>query len=230
MPPLSADRDAFMPLTATDISGYRYRDAESNHSHAYLHPPVFERLRRVDFPRDAKRVFDLGCGNGSTAARLHRHGYTVAGVDPSEEGIRQAQAQYPDLDLRVGSAYDDLRATFGRFAAVISLEVVEHVYDPRAYAQTVFDLLHDGGTAILSTPYHGYWKNLVIALTGAYDRHHNPLWDHGHIKFWSRDTLGTLLEETGFVDVQFERVGRIPPLAKSMVATARKPASDDASA
>ena len=80
-----------------------------------------------------------------------------------------------------------------------------------------------GGTAILSTPYHGYWKNLALALTGRMDQHFTALWDHGHIKFWSMDTLGELLWEAGFVDVRFERVGRIPPLAKSMIAIARKP-------
>lgn len=80
-----------------------------------------------------------------------------------------------------------------------------------------------GGVAILSTPYHGYWKNLGLALTGRMDRHFTALWDHGHIKFWSVDTLGELLREAGFVDVRFERVERIPALAKSMIAIARKP-------
>ncbi len=68
---------------------------------------------------------------------------------------------------------------------MISLEVVEHLYFPRKFARTVYDLLEPGGTAIISTPYHGYWKNLVMALTGTMDAHFTALWDHGHIKFWS---------------------------------------------
>jgi 2-polyprenyl-6-hydroxyphenyl methylase/3-demethylubiquinone-9 3-methyltransferase len=105
----------------------------------------------------------------------------------------------------------------------MSLEVVEHVYSPRDFAQTIFDVLVPGGLVILSTPYHGYLKNLLIAITNSYDRHHDPLWDHGHIKFWSMDTLSQLLEEIGFAQIRFDRVGRIPPLAKSMIALARKP-------
>ncbi|TVR67116.1 MAG: methyltransferase [Candidatus Competibacteraceae bacterium] len=50
----------------------------------------------------------------------------------------------------------------------------------------------------------------------------NWLWDHGHIKFWSMRTLTALLEEAGFREIRFERVGRVPPLAKSMIVTARK--------
>jgi 2-polyprenyl-6-hydroxyphenyl methylase/3-demethylubiquinone-9 3-methyltransferase len=36
-------------------------------------------------------------------------------------------------------------------------------------------------------------------------------------------TLGELLREAGFVDLRFERVGRVPVLAKAMIAVVRKP-------
>jgi 2-polyprenyl-6-hydroxyphenyl methylase/3-demethylubiquinone-9 3-methyltransferase len=218
-----------MAVPTQDISGYRYGDAAPSHTHSYLLPSVLNALGALNFPSSERRVFDLGCGNGSTASRLAKAGYDVTGVDPSEEGIRQAHKSYPNIDLHLGSAYDDLADRFGHFPAIVSLEVVEHVYAPRAYAQTLYDLLAPGGLAIVSTPYHGYWKNLLIALTNSYDQHHNPLWDHGHIKFWSIDTLDQLLRETGFTDISFERVGRVPPLAKSMIATARKPSADAAS-
>jgi 2-polyprenyl-6-hydroxyphenyl methylase/3-demethylubiquinone-9 3-methyltransferase len=51
------------------------------------------------------------------------------------------------------------------------------------------------------------------------DAHFTALWDHGHVKFWSIATLG----EAGFVDIRFDRVGRVPALAKSMIAMARRP-------
>ena len=144
-------------------------------------------------------------------------------MDPSHEGIAAAKVAYPALNLEEGSAYDDLAESYGRFPVVLSLEVVEHVYAPRDYARTLFDLVEPGGTAIISTPYHGYWKNLALAVSGKLDRHFSALWDHGHIKFWSMETLTSLLNEAGFRDVRFRRVGRIPPLAKSMIAVARKP-------
>ncbi|MEO1640123.1 MAG: methyltransferase domain-containing protein [Pseudomonadota bacterium] len=168
------------------------------------------------------RLFDLGCGNGVIANHFAQEGWEVTGVDVSTEGIAQANATYPDLALSTGSAYDDLRGRFGQFPAVISLEVVEHVYAPRDYARTLADLLEPGGTAILSTPYHGYLKNLALAATGKMDAHFTALWDHGHIKFWSIATLSALLAEVGLTVEQTLRVGRIPPLAKSMVLVARK--------
>ena len=205
-----------------DIAGYRYDDAETNASHDYLLPAVQAELARVQV-QGPKRLFDLGCGNGSVGAILSRQGWDVTGVDPSEDGIAQARRMYPDLRFETGSAYDDLAGIYGQFPVVISLEVVEHVYAPRDYARTLAALLEPGGTAIISTPYHGYLKNLAMAVTGKLDAHFTALWDHGHIKFWSFRTLSQLLAEAGLQDIRFLRVGRVPPLAKSMIAIARKP-------
>ncbi len=146
----------------------------------------------------------------------------MTGVDPSEEGIQFANKHYPTIPLRVGSAYDDLPTLYGRFPVVVSLEVVEHVYFPKKYAQTLYDLVEPGGRAIISTPYHGYLKNVALALTGQMDSHFTALWDHGHIKFWSMRTLSELLRSHGFKEVEFVRVGRFPALAKSMIAIASK--------
>ena len=209
-------------MDTADLSGYRYDQASLNHSHGYLLPTVFRLLDGLNLPAGERRLFELGCGNGSVAHELARRGWDVTGVDPSLEGIAQAQRAHPNLKLYGGSAYDDLAVRYGQFPVVLSLEVVEHVYFPRQYAATVFSLLQGGGTAILSTPYHGYWKNLALALSGKLDRHFTALWDHGHIKFWSMKTLAELLREAGFSDIHFHRVGRLPPLAKAMIAVARR--------
>jgi 2-polyprenyl-6-hydroxyphenyl methylase/3-demethylubiquinone-9 3-methyltransferase len=207
---------------AEHISGYRYSDSLLNESHTYLLPKVEQILARQKVCKRSIRVFDLGCGNGSVAAFLADLGYSLLGVDPSAEGIAAAQKAYPQLSLHLGSAYDDLVQKYGRFDVVLSLEVVEHVYSPRKYAATIYDLLEDGGIAVISTPYHGYWKNLALAVTGKFDDHFTALWDHGHIKFWSIRTLSALLEEVGFKSVKFYRVGRLPFLAKSMIAVATR--------
>jgi 2-polyprenyl-3-methyl-5-hydroxy-6-metoxy-1,4-benzoquinol methylase len=206
------------------ISGYQYEPIAANsHAHGFILPTVREELAALRDGLAEPRVFDLGCGNGSVANVLRLDGWDVTGVDPSTKGIAAANITFPSLKLEAGSAYDDLAARFGRFPVVISLEVVEHVYAPRDYARTLFDLVEPGGTAIVSTPYHGYWKNLALAATGRMDAHFTALWDHGHIKFWSFQTLSQLLREAGFGPIRWRRVGRIPALARSMIAITRRP-------
>jgi len=204
------------------ISGYGYGDSALGEYHDYLLPAVLARLDEVrDWP-GGRRIFELGCGNGAIAHALAARGFEMTGVDTSEQGIAAANLAYPALKLRPGSAYDDLRGQYGQFPVVLSLEVVEHVYFPRKFAATLHDLLLPGGVAIISTPFHGYWKNLLLALSGKMDAHFTALWDYGHIKFWSVKTLRALLTEAGFEDISIQGVGRIAPLAKSMIAVARK--------
>jgi 2-polyprenyl-3-methyl-5-hydroxy-6-metoxy-1,4-benzoquinol methylase len=207
-----------------DISGYKYDNPNPSCAHPYLLPAVKKIIDDLNLDPSQKKIFDLGCGNGSVAAQLSNLNYDITGVDPSTEGITQARHQYPHLKLFQGSAYDNLADRYGTFPVVISLEVVEHLYDPRKYARCIFSLLKPGGTAIISTPYHSYLKNMAMALTGKMEAHFTVLWDNGHIKFFSQRTLRILLAEAGFINIEFKLVGRIPAIAKSMIAVAKKPA------
>lgn len=79
----------------------------------------------------------------------------------------------------------------------------------------------DSGYLVISTPYHGYLKNLALSIFNKWDDHHTPLWHGGHIKFWSRIMLTQLLEENGFQVIAFHGVGRLPWLWKSMILVAK---------
>ncbi len=70
---------------------------------------------------------------------------------------------------------------------------------------------------IISTPFHGYFKNLLISILGKFDDHFNPLWEHGHIKFWSINTFMQLLSRNGFEIKEIYFSGRFYPFSKSMI-------------
>lgn len=190
-------------------------------SDGYLLPKLLQILARTATP--GSLLFDVGAGNGQLGAALCSRGYRVIGIEPSRDGVEHAKGLHSDLNIELGSAYEDLASRFGIFRVLYSIEVVEHLYDPRLFTKTCFNMLEPGGVLILSTPYHGYAKNLLLALTGKMDDHFTALWDHGHIKFWSKKTLTNLLSEAGFDVVNFEYAGRFHPFSKSMFAIARKP-------
>lgn len=205
---------------AQQVPDYNYDDAEPTWSCSYLWPIVESIVKTQAFAE--RRAFDLGCGNGSTCKLLTDLGFKTIGVDPSASGISIARNSFPGIEFHEGSAYDRLAAQYGRFPLVLSLEVVEHCYDPFAYGRTLYDLVEDGGMAIVSTPYHGYLKNLALAVTGKWDAHFGALWQGGHIKFFSVKTMRLLLEGVGFRNLEIIRAGRFSPLAKSMVVLAKK--------
>ena len=202
---------------------YLYRDATDDGStwhHSFLLPPVLRALRDAG----ARSVLDVGCGHGAFTRRLSDAGFDTYGCDSSASGAAVANKHAPGRFVQA-SAYDDLTVLFKghpRFDAVIAVEVIEHLFAPRDFVQRLHDALEPGGTVILTTPYHGYLKNVAVALSGKFDAHFSPLWDGGHIKFWSRRTLADLLREKGFRDIRFEGAGRLPFLWRAMVMSARR--------
>lgn len=206
---------------------YGWKHARRHSSHEYLLPAVVEELERVSGGRPL-RVLDLGCGSGYISAELARAGHTVVGIDSSADGIELARQAYekdlPNLRFHVFSVYDTgLAELLGEpVDCVVSVEVVEHLYLPRPLFTQSRDALRPGGHMVVTTPYHGYLKNLAISLVNGWDRHFAPDWDGGHVKFFSPRTLGRLAGEAGFTGMRFRGVGRFPGLWKSMMMVATR--------
>ncbi len=133
------------------------------------------------------------------------------GIDLSEGGIAKSRERKCGT-FKVASVYDDFGAIFPatKFDAVISVEVIEHLYDPRTFTRRIYDALGPGGLAIITTPYWGWLKNVLLAVTGRMDRALTALWTGGHIKHWSYTTLRKLFEEREFEFVAFQGAGRLP--------------------
>jgi len=189
-------------------------------SHTYLLGPVLARLSAAG----ARKVLDLGCGNGAFAAALAHRGFDVTGLDQSASGIEAARYSYPGVPFVRGDVCEPLPAEHaGRFDAVVAVEVIEHLLLPRRLMEAALSALRPGGLLVVTTPYHGYLKNLALALSNGFDAHWHPLRDFGHVKFFSRRTLLALLGECGLRALQFSTAGRFPPLAKSMVVSGTAP-------
>jgi 2-polyprenyl-3-methyl-5-hydroxy-6-metoxy-1,4-benzoquinol methylase len=185
---------------------------------AYLVAPLMRWI-----PSDRRlRILDLGSGNGSLAGRLANQGHDVTGVEQSESGIQIARKHFGGARFIKGSIDDLAYDAIGtEFDLVIAIEVIEHLLYPATLLNAARRSLRNGGHVILSTPYHGYLKNLALAATGKLDGHFTALWDGGHVKFFSVSTLSTLVNRTGFDGLEFQFAGRIPFLWKSMLCRAR---------
>lgn len=202
---------------------YEFRTEEPSHMHRHFLPPLFQLCGSL--LRPGARVLDVGCGNGYTAGQFAARGCNVIGIDLSESGLAIARANYPNVRFEMLPADDQILAKLNAepFDIVVSTEVIEHLYDPEAFARGCYNSLRPRGRFVVSTPYHGYLKNVALAVLNKFDKHVHPLHRGGHIKFWSHKTLSQLLRETGFTNPQFRGAGRIPYLWMTMLMSGDRP-------
>ncbi len=200
-----------------------YTNAQSSHHHHYLLPSLLKLLSYTNQNESKQlRVLDIGCGNGSLSYLIAKQGYEVVGIEDSASGTALAAQSFPECKFVHASVYDiPFSDLGGDFDVVISTEVIEHLLYPRELIKAAKKCLKPNGLFILTTPYHGYIKNLVLALAGKMDSHFTVLWDGGHIKFFSVKTLTKLLAEEEFTNFKFEFAGRLPYLWKSMIVSAK---------
>jgi 2-polyprenyl-3-methyl-5-hydroxy-6-metoxy-1,4-benzoquinol methylase len=186
----------------------------------YIIPKILSVLRHLG----ALRILDLGSGNGKLCSEIYRERYEIVGVEYDKQGVEIARLNYPEIPFyNFGVQHNpyDLLKEQHPFDVVVSTEVIEHLFSPHLLPIYAKAVLKKEGYLVITTPYHGYFKNLALSLLGEWDNHHMPLWHGGHIKFWSRNTLTQLLQENGFIVVEFSGVGRVPYLWKSMVLIAK---------
>jgi 2-polyprenyl-3-methyl-5-hydroxy-6-metoxy-1,4-benzoquinol methylase len=202
-----------------DYRDYGFTNNEASHTFFYLQAALLSLLNK----NTNRCILDLGCGNGHLVNYLIEQGYNAYGTDASENGIAIAKKEHPDRFFLQDLATDELPVGLQNlpFDTIISTEVIEHLYNPDGFIDFCKNALQPHGELIISTPYHGYWKNLALAIFDQWDAHHSPAWLGGHIKFWSRQTLSKLLIDKGFGIIAFKGCGRIPYFWKSMVIKAK---------
>lgn len=199
--------------TSISSEEFVWDSSESTAVHDLVLPSLIARLKRGK----CRSVLDLGCGNGSLSARVQAAGFDVTGLEHSSSGIDMAGKAFPQLRFEqydIGAPLPGQHA--GAYDAVISVEVIEHLLLPRKLMDAALQALKPGGVLFVTTPFHGYLKNLALAVTNKFDEHWHPLRDYGHVKFFSRKTLHSLFEEYDLTALETGYLGRIPPFACSI--------------
>jgi len=156
-----------------------------------------------DLPTEAP-VLEAGCGDGSFTADLARHFSSVTAIDISDGQIAENARRLPGITFRQHDVSERLPFEDGVFAAVWCSEVLEHLFDPGYALREMRRVLRPGGRLLVTVPYHGRFKNLLIALFN-WDEHFTP--SNPHIRFYSTRTLSRLAGAAGFTAIGIKTCG-----------------------
>lgn len=101
----------------------------------------------------ARRVLDLGCGDGAVAAMLTEVGFDVTGIDPAPQSLARARSRAPDLTFLQHGA-EDLPQALGPFDAACFVNSLHHIDAAKMPAALLgaLNALRPGGIALVIEP------------------------------------------------------------------------------
>lgn len=174
--------------------------------------------------RTSITALDAGCGAGLFTEYLGSLGCNVSAVDFSSVAVDFVRQRCPSADVQQASLEQRLPFPDATFDLIWSTEVVEHLLDVRSALQGLRRVLKPEGILILTTPYHGLTKNILLAVHG-FERHFEVTGNH--IRFFTNKSMATNLQFADLRPLKFGGYGRPWPLYKSLYVIARpaQPAS-----
>lgn len=173
-------------------------------------------------PREKNIVIvDFGCGNGEIISEMYKINPNARyiGVDVSETAIAAAQERFKEVEFLkiVDGGQIPIKDETADF--IFTSEVIEHIYDTKNAFEEVSRILKPNGKILLTTPYHGFIKNLLIVLT-SFNKHFNP--QGTHIRFFTKKSLFECLTNVGLKPVTHGYYGRFWPIPYSIFVLAKK--------
>jgi SAM-dependent methyltransferase len=159
--------------------------------------PFFLKFMEKWVARSEKKppaALEVGCGDGFFSENLVKLGCKVTGIDLSPVGVAKAAARAPAGTFQVHDLTQPLPFADDSFDVAWCSEVLEHLFSPLSTLTEVHRVLKPGGRLLATVPYHGFLKNLGIALF-AFDRHYDP--EYPHIRFFTKNTLTALARKAG---------------------------------
>lgn len=175
---------------------------------------------RKNLSKDSIYVLDAGCGEGFFSNHFKKLGCHPIGIDISSKAIYKAMALYPNIRFEICSLEDELPFENKAFDVVWSCEVIEHIFDVDTYLKELNRVLELNGLFIMTTPYHGLLKNLLVVLLRF--NHHFCNIEGGHIRFFTNGSLKALLKKSGFEVIERRYIGRFRPFSNCIYVVGRK--------
>lgn len=169
----------------------------------------------AQLPKDAP-ILEVGCGDASFTTDLGRYSDAVTAIDISSSQIAENARRFPAIKFLQHDVSEVFPFADDTFEVIWCSEVLEHLFDPAFALREMCRIMKPGGKLMVTVPYHGRFKNILIALF-KWDEHFVP--SNPHIRFYTKGTLGRMAEKAGFEDVSMKTCGMGIPMRDLFVPT-----------
>lgn len=156
-------------------------------------------------PGSARRVLDVGCGEGGFGARVREaRGAAVWGIEPNPDAARKAGEK---LDRVLVGCFEEADLGNELFDCIVFNDVLEHMVDPWAALRRARNHLAATGTVVASLPnlthFNLLW-DLVVREEWRYEK--SGILDVTHLRFFTRKGMVRLFSGSGYTVLRIEGI------------------------
>lgn len=167
-------------------------------------------------PREARRVLDVGCGEGMLGASLAAAGARVTGIEPDEASAGVASRRIARVIAR--PLEEALGELDGPYDAVVAADVIEHLEDPLAGLAALRGVAASSGVLVFSLPNATHAGVLGGLLQGRWDHALEGIVADDHLTYAGWPGWERLLAAAGW---RVERVQAVPAVSGRLAAWRR---------
>lgn len=188
----------------------------------------------IAVPGTGESILDVGCGDGNLLYQFRSRYSRLVGLEYSEARLALASRNLSSLNFQglLGSAENMAQLPDNCVDRIVSADVIEHVPDVYAACSEMHRILKPGGFLIINTPNIAFIKKRLILAFGKFPSTSQPnegigdapLFDGGHLHYFTYRSLRLVLERTGFQIIRRMGFGRFhcfhavyPPLTSGGV-------------
>jgi 2-polyprenyl-3-methyl-5-hydroxy-6-metoxy-1,4-benzoquinol methylase/glycosyltransferase involved in cell wall biosynthesis len=160
------------------------------------HTQTFHRIQEFAAGR-ALKILEAGCSSGYFGKALVDVGHEVWGVEPYEQAAKMASEILHKVHF--GTIEDFFENNKNeRFDVIIFGDVLEHLADPVGVLKQSKTFLSEGGIVVASIPNIAHFSIRAMMLEGRWEYSDLGILDRTHLKFFTRDTLVDLFNDSGY--------------------------------
>jgi 2-polyprenyl-3-methyl-5-hydroxy-6-metoxy-1,4-benzoquinol methylase len=151
-------------------------------------------------------LIDLGCADGYLCLTMAKKGIPCMGYNLYEPSVKLANDRAKKFGVNAKFITKNLFDVKEKADAVVMMEVIEHLSDPRSAVGHVMGLLNDGGHAFFSTPSPNH-----VGITQHKSEPGHAGWDDGkpsgHLRIFTEEEFKNLFNEYEIVDFRIDEEG-----------------------